>query len=81
MVSERNGKALRFNVPPDDAHLPEYLGVLRHLLTREFQPIRRIPIETINGDDAARSPYVDALRTAFDVTVDYKEVTLYRRLV
>ena len=81
MTSERNGKALTFNVPPDDSHLQEYLGVLRHLLTREFQPIRRITIETINGDDAARSPYVDALRTAFDVTVDYKEVTLYRRMV
>jgi hypothetical protein len=71
---------LTLNVPPDDPNLPEYLGVLRHLLTREFQPIRRIAIESINDDDAARSPYLDTLRTVFDVMVDYKEVVLYRRL-
>jgi hypothetical protein len=49
------------------------------MLTRQFQPVRRVTIETINGEDAARSPYVDAIRTAFDVTIDYKSVIVYRR--
>ena len=79
MISDRNGKALRFKVPHDDPQMQEYLGVLRHLLTREFQPIPRITIETINGDDAARSPYVAGLRTAFEVTIDYKHLILYRK--
>ena len=79
MVSKRSGRILGFNVPPEDRHLPEYLGFLHHLLTRQFQPVRRITIETINGDEAARSAYVDVLRTAFDVTVEYKNVVLYRR--
>lgn len=81
MTSERNGKALNFNVPCDDPQMQEFLGVLHHLLRREFQPLRRITIETINGEDAARSPYADPLRSAFEVTVDYKHLILYRKLV
>ena len=81
MTSERNGKALKFNVPCDDPQMQEYLSVLHHLLKREFQPIHRITIETINGEDAARSPYADPLRTAFEVTVDYKYLILYRKLI
>jgi ATP-dependent Lhr-like helicase len=80
VVSQRNGGALTFNVPPDDPHLPEYLGFLHNLLTRQFQPVRRITIKTINGEDAAESDYLDILRTCFDVMVDYRSVILYRKL-
>ena len=78
-VSQRNGRALTFNVSPDDLRLPEYLAPLHHLLTRQFQPLRRITIEIINGEEAVRSPYVDALRTTFDVAVDYRNVIIYRK--
>ncbi len=80
LLSKGRGKSLTFHVPPDDPHLQSYLGPLRHLLTRQVQPLRRITIETINGDEAARSPYLDALRTGFDVMIDYKNVILCRRL-
>ena len=40
---------------------------------------RRITIETINDDPAPKSPYVNALRIQFDVLVDFKTVTLYRK--
>jgi ATP-dependent Lhr-like helicase len=80
VVSKRNGKDLTFNVAPDDPSLPEYMGSLRHLLTRKFQPIKRISIETINGEKATQSPYIPSLRTSFDVAVDYKNVTLYRKM-
>jgi len=79
LVSQRNGRTLTFNVPPDDPHLLAYMGFLRHLLTRPFKPLRRIIIEDINGEDAAQSPYVDTLRTGFDVIADYKNIILYRR--
>jgi ATP-dependent Lhr-like helicase len=78
-ISRRNGRNLIFNVPPDDPYLPEYMSPLRHLLARQFQPVRRITIETINNEEAARSPYVDVLRTAFDVAIDYKNVILYHK--
>ena len=78
MVSKRYGKELNFHVPPEAPRLLEYLGPLHHLLTRSFQPIRRIAVETINGDPAPQSPYVSALRIAFEVLVDYKHVNLVR---
>jgi ATP-dependent Lhr-like helicase len=79
LESRRHGNSLTFHVPPGDPHLLKYFCSLRHLLTRKFQPLRRITVETINGEKAVRSPYVDALRTSFDVIIDYKNVTLCRR--
>jgi len=78
-VSNRNGRNLTFNVPPDDITLPEYLAPLHHILWRQFQPLRRITIETINGEEASTSPYVDILRTAFDITIENRNVILYRK--
>jgi len=79
MVSKRYGKDLTFNISPEDSRLPEYIGVLHHLLTRPFQPVRRIAVETINGEPAPQSPYVPALRASFGVVVDYKSVNLSRK--
>jgi hypothetical protein len=56
------------------------MGVLRHLLTRQFQPVKRIAIETINDEKTSQSPYVDALRTSFDILVDYRSVNLCRKM-
>jgi hypothetical protein len=72
---------LTFNVPSDDAHLPEYLGFLHHLLSRQFQPLHRIIINTINGEEATSSSYVDALRISFSVMIEGKNVILYRSRV
>ncbi|MBN2238644.1 MAG: DEAD/DEAH box helicase [Dehalococcoidales bacterium] len=79
VVSKRNGRDLTFTVDPDDPHLPEYLGLLRHLSTRQFQPVNPLVIETINDEKAIRSPYLDVLRTVFQVQRDYSKVTLYRK--
>jgi ATP-dependent Lhr-like helicase len=80
VVSKRNGKDLIFNAAPDDPRLPETMVSLRHLLTRKFQPVKRISIETINDEKATQSPYIPCLRAFFDVAVDYKNVTLYRKV-
>ena len=79
VVSKRNGKDLVFLVPTDDPNLPKYFTSLHHLLTRKFQPLKRIAIETINDEKATESPYIPALRTAFDVSVDPKEVVIFRK--
>jgi ATP-dependent Lhr-like helicase len=78
-ISQRNGHILTFNVTPEDPDLPLYFGFLNHLLNRKSRPLRRIIIDTINGEDAIQSPYLDSFRTTFDVLVDYRNVTLYRR--
>jgi ATP-dependent Lhr-like helicase len=79
-ISKRNGRDLTFHVPPEDPDWPQYLELFRHLLTRSFQPLKRIVIETINGEKAHESPYVPGFRTSFEVLVDYKNVNLMRKM-
>jgi len=79
VVSQQNGRSLTFNVPADEPRLTEYLGFLRHLLTRQFQPLHRVTIETINGEPATESPYLAALKTGFDAMVQTASVVLYRK--
>lgn len=78
MIIKRYGKELIFNTPPDDPHTALYLGPLHHLLSREFMPLSAIAVETINGQKAAQSPYLDGLKIAFETVADYNQVTLYR---
>jgi len=80
MVSERNGKSLTIHVPSDSPDLKDYLAVLHHLLNRNFQPLRQITVEMINTENAALSPYVEPLRNHFDVLVEFKSITLYRKI-
>ncbi|HIJ56176.1 MAG TPA: DEAD/DEAH box helicase [Deltaproteobacteria bacterium] len=79
LISQRMGKTLTIHTSPEDPELHEYFVVLRHLLNRKFQPKKRITIESINDDPASESQYLDALRIQFDVLVDFKTVTLYRK--
>lgn len=80
LVSQRNGRILSIAAPPDDPRLPEYLDVLHHLLAREYAPLRRIVVETINGEPAPVSRYLPAFCELFDVAVDVKHVSLFRRV-
>ncbi len=80
LVSQRNGRLLSIAAPPGDPRLPEYFEVLRHLLAREYAPLRRIVVETINGEPAPVSPYLPAFRELFDAAVDVKHISLFRRV-
>jgi ATP-dependent Lhr-like helicase len=80
VVSQRSGRNLNIMAAADDERLPEYLEFLRHLLRREYAPLRRVIIETINGEPAPASSYLPALKQLFDVVVDIKRVSLFRRL-
>ena len=79
LVSNRNGKSLDFRVPSNDEHIQRYLGVLHHLLTRPFQAVRQITVETIGEGHAAGSDYEDALRTGFEVRADFTSLILFRK--
>lgn len=79
-VSQRNGRILTIAAPPDDPRLAEYLEVLHHLPAREYSPLRGIVVETINGEPATVSPFLPAFRDLFDVAVDMKGVSLFRRV-
>jgi len=52
---------------------------LRNLLGRDFQPLSRIVVETINGAAAAESAYKEALSTQFEVVRDVDHLVLLGR--
>ncbi len=81
LISQRNGRSLQFAVPPGDGRVPESLVIFRHLLGRDYAPLRRVVIETINGEPAPASPYLPAFKQLFDAVVDIKRVSLFRRVV
>jgi ATP-dependent Lhr-like helicase len=62
MIAKRLGKALEIFVEPDAARFPDYCMLFGDMLNREFKPLQRISIETINGGPALRSPYVEVLK-------------------
>ena len=78
---QKVGKALTFILQEDDAGLPECFLPLHHLLHRPFLPKRQLTVETINHLPASESPYLEPLRTVFNIVVDFKKITLYRNVV
>ena len=78
LISERIGKKLKINLPPEHHLLPLAFGFLTHLLSRSFQPIPRITIETINEKPAPSSPYVEILRSQFELIAEPGRLSLYR---
>lgn len=78
LVSRRYGKELELLVPADDPHITEYLSFFRVLLTREFNPVKRVMVESINGKPAASSPYAAPLRS-FGFQGAYQGLELWRQ--
>jgi ATP-dependent Lhr-like helicase len=78
LESQRQGKVLVIYVDPNDPDLAEICGLFRHLLTRQFNPLKKIKIETINDVSAAKSPYLDGLRLVVEVRIHIDLVVLER---
>jgi len=79
LTSQRLGREIEIRIKPEDDDLLSVLSVFDHLLNRQFQPLNRILIETINGEPASRSDFLDVFRSRFDVVPDVRHVTLYRK--
>jgi len=79
VVSRRNGASITINLDPDNSRLTEYLSFFDILMNRQFQPLRHITIETINGRPAPQSPFLETFRAGFDLMVEANTVVLYRK--
>ncbi|MGA2225634.1 MAG: helicase-related protein, partial [Syntrophobacteraceae bacterium] len=75
MESRRSAKTLIFHMPENASHLQSYLGLLHHLLTRRFQPMRRIVIETSTG--ISITDLQRLLSEQFDVVKDGSKLNVY----
>ena len=76
----RGGKELQFFVDAQDPDLQRFFAPLHHLLERRFQPVMHLTVETINGDSACQSPFLDTLAISFDVVRDSSRAFVARRL-
>ncbi len=79
VVSERRGAALLIRVAPDHPDLPSYLKFLVTLLTRIEQPLKRVDLETVNGEPAGSSGYRAVLGELFHVTRQPTALRLSRK--
>jgi ATP-dependent Lhr-like helicase len=78
VTSARHGAELEIHVPADHPLLGDYLGVLKHLLTRQFDPRRGLAIETVNGEPAAGSGFAARLVALFEATREAGALKLRR---
>ncbi|MCZ6508717.1 MAG: ATP-dependent helicase, partial [Acidobacteria bacterium] len=79
VISRRHAAELEITVDDDHPHLSRYFDFLRVLLTRHFQPLKALDVETINGKRAADSPYAALLREIFSTTHEPNCLRLRRR--
>ncbi len=77
LVSKKNGKELTFNVEPKHPRVPDYLEFFKILISREFQPLKYISVETVNEEPVLDSPYKEVLRD-FGFKKDYKAMALMK---
>ncbi len=72
------GKRLAVAIPPDDPGLAQALSPLVHMLSRRVAPESRLVVESINDRPAGESPYLPALRLAFEVVRERRGVALFK---
>jgi len=75
LVSKRHGKEVDIHVSEGHPLLHVYFSFFKGLVAREFNPLRFLRVEMINGVKADASPYKPVLKS-FGFTSDYKGLEL-----
>ncbi len=78
VVARRNGKELVIKTGPDDSLLPAYFAFFETLLTRDFNPLKSVVVERINGESALGSPYKKVL-SELGFSASHKSLELRRQ--
>lgn len=72
LIVGNNGARLTFLEPWESESIDELMPVLRHLISRH----KRVTVETINGEPARTSPYLEPLQRHVEVVKDHKHCWL-----
>ena len=78
LVSKKNGKELIFHVGADHPRIPDYLEFFKVLVGREFQPLKYISVESVNGEPVSESKYRHIMKE-FGFQKDYKSMVLMKK--
>lgn len=73
----KSGRDLRIHIPPDHPRLEEAFTVYRDIMTRGFNPVNPVYIDTINSAPASGSDYGSALRS-MGFQAHYKSLALWK---
>jgi len=75
---KRNGRDVLCYAESGDPLIPGYCRVFRDVVSREFNPVKSIHVETINGEPADKCEYAKPfVRAGFSVT--YKGLELRKK--
>jgi len=78
LVSRRMGRDLEFRVPSEDERIPEYLGFVRDLTSRDQHPLQAVHVLSVNGVPVGKSPYRRGMLQA-GFMEDYKRLSYRAR--
>jgi ATP-dependent Lhr-like helicase len=78
LVLKKNGAELEFDGGPQDPSLPQYAVVFEFLIGRATNPLKNVKTEKINGVEAPKSPYREALE-AMGFREEYRALVLRKR--
>jgi len=79
LISKRRGKELEIRVDAAHPHLADYFALFKVFLTRDCRPMTSVEIETINGESALASPFLEVLGENFQLTREARSVKLWKR--
>ncbi|MDQ8200715.1 DEAD/DEAH box helicase [Pelagicoccus enzymogenes] len=77
--AQRGGRVLRFHLEPKDADLTQIVGVMADALG--LQALSQLKLESINGEDARSSLYLESLQSVWRLHCDHKQVVVEGVLV
>lgn len=78
LTLQKAGRELTLALAPGDPRVEDGLGIYPFLLGRQFDPPASMMVETVNGQPAATSAYVEQLRKVGFVS-DYRGMSLWKR--
>ena len=78
VISKNNGKELIFNISEKNKNIADYLEFINILVSRKFNPLKKIKTEIINNKPAIKSLFKSELIN-FGFYVEYKSLIFEKK--
>ena len=78
LLLKKNCKEIEIKVNPNNEYLQKYFSIFNKLLTRQFNPIKKITIQIINNKSFNASEYIDDFKK-YGFNMTYKGLELWKK--
>ena len=79
-VIQKGGKEITIIPKSGSMNFNRIIAPITHIMYRRVNPVLKVVVEKINGENPCNSPYLDDFRKLFDVTTDYNRLFLARKM-